>query len=82
MSRTQAAYREERHRLGIVSLLDQFLDTPHPLPQREAIARTCGMRTTALETLISGCSSNDEQTALLCRLTLNLAMAGAGKVRA
>lgn len=82
MSRTQASYRDERRRMGIVSLLDQFLDTPHPLPQREAIARTCGMTTAALELLLISASHPDEKAALEARLTLNLAMAGAGKVRA
>lgn len=77
--RTAAEYREDRRRLGLVSLLDQFLETRHPLPQRQAIAAELGITTTALEALIAGGSSDDPRRSLHSRLTLNLQMAGVGK---
>jgi hypothetical protein len=79
MTQSQQALREQRHRDGIVSQLDQFLDTPHPLAKREFMAKALGISTRGLEALISGSSSPDPRQALHSRVALNLYMAGAGK---
>lgn len=77
--KTERMYREDRTRLGINSQLDHFLDTPHPLPEREAIARAHHVETRTLEYLMESCDSRDPRNALWARLTLTLVMCGSWK---
>jgi hypothetical protein len=70
--------RAERFRLRIVSMLDQFLDTNHPLPRRERMAAELHTTVGHLDDLLLHANSSDPRVELLARVNLNLIMCGSG----